>query len=42
MTMMTTTGWRVPDPQNRQKEQKPFLVVSCIFNLCVNITVYGV
>ena len=22
----------VPDPQNRQKEQKPFLVVSCIFN----------
>ena len=22
----------VPDPQNRKKEDKPFLVVSCIFN----------
>ena len=32
----------VPDPQNRQQEQKPFLVVSCIFNLCVHSTVYSV
>ena len=32
----------MPEPQNRQKEQKPFLVVSCIFNLCVHSTVYGV
>ena len=33
----------VPDPQNRQKENKPFLVVSCIFtDFCVHSTVYSV
>ena len=33
----------VPDPQNRKKENKPFLVVSCIFtDFCVHSTVYSV